>query len=240
MKLNAWWLPILLIGSLGMVHLLPQAGAVAGSAVKMDLPGTVGGWVFTPLAASPEELGTLSADTEFAKAMCLRPRPDEVALDGRLIPDRIDLSVVLSGHDLNNSIHRPERCMPAQGHVITSSSSLTLAMANGRSFNAKRLHSLQTLKASANDSRAFQCVTYYFFVGHDRITNDHLQRTWIDMQDRLVRGMDQRWAYVSASIWFGKLPWLDKEVTEAEADENLCNFVRDFAQNQIDWNQITR
>ncbi len=86
----------------------------------------------------------------------------------------------------------------------------------------------------------FNCVTYYFFVGHDRVTNDHLERTLVDMKDRLLRGMDQRWAYVSASMWYGKLPWIDKEVTEAEADEKLRKFVTGFAENQIDWDQVKR
>jgi len=240
MKWRAWGLPVLLGGALGMVHLLPQVGAVAGSAVKMELPGSSGGWSFKSLPASKDELGTLTADTEFAKAICLRPRPGEVSIDGHLVPDRLDLSVVLSGYDLNNSIHRPERCMPAQGHAITASSNVTLQLPNGRQFNAKRLRSVQTLKATSTGAKEvkFNCVTYYFFVGHDRITHDHLERTLFDMKDRLVRGMDQRWAYVSASMWFGKIPWIDKDIPEAEADAKLRQFVSEFAENQIDWDQI--
>lgn len=223
-----------------MVHLLPQVGEVAGSAVKMDLPGSSGGWSFKSLPASKDELGTLTADTEFAKAICLRPRPGEVTIDGHLVPDRLDLSVVLSGYDLNNSIHRPERCMPAQGHTITASGNVTLQLANGRQFQAKRLLSVQTIKPASPGAKEvqFNCVTYYFFVGHDRITNDHLERTLIDMKDRLVRGMDQRWAYVSASMWFGKIPWIDKDVPEAETNAKLRKFVSEFAENQIDWAQI--
>ena len=240
MKGYAWGLPVLLAGALGMVHLLPQVGAVAGSAVKMELPGSAGGWSFKALPASKEELGTLPPDTEFAKAICLRPRPGEVSLDGHLVPDRLDLSVVLSGYDLNSSIHRPERCMPAQGHAIVAAGNVTLQLANGRTFNAKRLRSVQTLKTTgaSNPEVKFNCVTYYFFVGHDRITNDHLERTLIDMKDRLVRGMDQRWAYVSASMWYGKLPWIDQEIPESEADAKLRKFVGQFAENQIEWDQI--
>jgi hypothetical protein len=194
------------------------------------------------LSASKDELGALSPDTEFSKAICLRPRPGEVSPDGRLIPDRVDLSIVLSGYDLNNSIHRPERCMPAQGHVITASENITLKLANNRQFAAKRLHSVQTLKVvgGGGKSMQFNCVTYYFFVGHDRVTNDHLERTLLDMKDRLVRGMDQRWAYVSASTWYGKIPWIEKEVSEAEADKKLRAFVIGIAENQIDWDLIRR
>ena len=243
MNWNPWLLPLLIGTSLGAVYVLPKAGQTAESAVKMELPGSTGGWSFEKQMASEAEIGTLSKDTEFAKAICLRPRPGEVDENGYLIPDRVDLSLVLSGHDLNNSIHRPERCMPAQGHSIISSSDVTFDVSNGRKFETKRLRSVQSLKDQKTGKVAaeFNCVTYYFFVGHDLITNDHLARTVIDMKDRLVHGRDQRWAYVSASMWFGKIPWIkDKEVTEAEADEKLTKFINGFAENQIDWDQVKR
>lgn len=243
MKWNAWWLPLLMGGVLSVVYVLPKAGKTAESAVKMELPGSTGGWSLEKLSASQDEIKILSDDTEFAKAICLRPRPGELTLDGYRVPDRVDLSVVLSGHDLNNSIHRPERCMPAQGHSINASGDVTLRMDNGLDFKAKRLRSVQSLKdpKTGRVVANYNCVTYYFFVGHDRITNDHLERTLIDMKDRLVRGMDQRWAYVSASMWFGNIPWIaGKEVTEAEADEKLRKFLAGFSENQIDWHQVRR
>jgi len=187
---------------------------------------------------SQDELGALSKDTQFSKAICLSPRAGEVNAEGFLIPDRVDLSVVLSGYDLNNSIHRPERCMPAQGHEILSSSNRHIALADGRIITVKRLLSTQkvpTTSSREGPSARFDCVTYYFFVGHDQITHDHLKRTFIDMQDRLVRGMDQRWAYVSMSMWFGKVPWIESTISEQEADTKLQTFLANFAENQIDW-----
>jgi hypothetical protein len=85
-----------------------------------------------------------------------------------------------------------------------------------------------------------KCITYYFFVGHDHLTNDHLGRTMLDMKDRLIRGIDQRWAYVSVSMWYGKLDWIDPEVTEAEADRKLRQFLTGFSAEQIAWDQIVR
>jgi hypothetical protein len=130
--------------------------------------------------------------------------------------------------------------MPAQGHNITSSSDHELMLSNGRHFPAKRLISVQRVPVSEerNEYLKFNCVTYYFFVGHDHMTNDHLGRTFMDMKDRLVRGMDQRWAYVSASMWYGKVPWIEKEVTEAEADAKLQKYISELAVKQIAWNQI--
>lgn len=243
MKWNAWWLPLLMASTLGMIYILPKAGKTEKSAVKMELPGSSNGWSFEKTPATQNEIKTLSDDTEFTKAVCIKARPGEVNLDGYFIPDRIDLSIVLSGHDLNNSIHRPERCMPAQGHTIISSRDVVLSLDKDRDFKTKRLQSVQALKHPKTGKvvAQFNCVTYYFFVGHDQITNDHLERTLIDMKDRLVHGMDQRWAYVSASMWYGKIPWItDKEVTEVEADEKLRKFLTGFTENQIDWKQVKR
>ena len=244
MKSKVWLLPLFLASTLSVIYFLPKVGAIAQSAVKMELPDTSGTWSFQKQIASEAELKTLSADTQFSKAICLSARPGEVNIDGYPVPDRVDLSVVLSGADLNNSIHRPERCMPAQGHNITSSSDQMLTLPNGRQFAAKRLVSIQSQRVASNKEREeyvkFNCLTYYFFVGHDHVTDDHLDRTFVDMKDRLVRGIDQRWAYASVSMWYGKVPWIEKEVTEAEADAKLQKFLTDFAENQISWDQITR
>jgi hypothetical protein len=226
--------------ALGAVYVLPKAGNTEESAVNMVLPALSGDWEFELQLPTEAEVKTLTGDTEFAKAICSKPRPGEVNQYGNPANERIDLSLVLSGHDLNNSIHRPERCMPAQGHSITASGDVHFSLENGRGFKAKRLRSVQSIKdpKTGDEIAKFNCITYYFFVGHDQITNDHLERTLIDMKDRLMRGMDQRWAYVSASMWYGNLPTSAKELSEEEADEKLRTFVANFSEKQIDWDQI--
>ena len=241
MKLLPFILPVLTGAALATVHLLPEAGEMSPSAVEMDIPGKLGTWNTRAIPASEEEIATLAADTRFSKAICLSPRDGEFDLaSGLAIPDRIDLSIVLSGHDLNNSIHRPERCMPAQGHVIGSSTRVALDLPNGRKLDARRLLSVQSLPV--NEARteyvSFNCVTYYFFVGNHCITQDHVERTLIDIKDRLLRGMEQRWAYVSASMWYGKVPWIEEEITQEEAEEKLRAFLTEFAVEQIDWEMI--
>ena len=236
-------LPLLLGSLLPTIHFLPEVGKMARSAVNMDLPDSAGSWVMRSQPASEEEVNTLSPDTRFSKAICLRPREGEVDLaSGLAVPDRVDLSIVLSGHDLNNSIHRPERCMPSQGHVISNSSDVDFELSNGRKLKVRRLLSVQSIPTNEEKTEyaRFDCVTYYFFVGHNRITQDHLKRTLLDMKDRLLLGMDQHWAYVSASMWYGKVPWIEEKVTIDEADTKLRKFLSEFAVEQIDWNMIKR
>ncbi|KAB2641857.1 MAG: exosortase-associated EpsI family protein [Verrucomicrobia bacterium] len=242
MKVRAFILPVLLATTLASTYFLPQTGATATSAIRMTLPSAIGFWQLQTMPPSEAEIGTLAKDTKFSKAICLCPRLGEYSQEGLDIPDRVDLSVVLSGHDLNNSIHRPERCMPAQGHKLLSSKDVPLNLANGRTITVRRLHSIQTLTNPANRKldRSYHCVTYYFFVGHNRIEHDHLQRTISDMSDRIVRGIDQRWAYISASMWYGKIPWIEVPVTEQEADSKLQSLLAQFAKIQINWQQIPK
>jgi hypothetical protein len=237
MKYRFWLLPVIFSGALSSIYFLPKAGEVAGSAVNMELPGVVSNWLLKNVPPSEVEIKVLGADTQFSKAICQSPRPGEFTIDGLRIPDELNLSVVLSGYDLNNSIHRPERCMPAQGHNILSSKDVIVKVSNGREFKAKRLVSVQTL-ATKEKSIELNCLTYYFFVGNDQITNDHLDRTFIDMKDRLLRGMDQRWAYVSISMWYGNLPWIEAGISEEEADRKLQDFVAGFSARQINWDKI--
>ncbi len=236
MKASPLILPVFLGAALSSIYFLPTAGEVAQSAIKMDLPLHQGDWLFNEQIASEAEKKTLANDTEFAKAICIKPRPGQYYQNGENMQDRVDLSVVLSGADINNSIHRPERCMPAQGHNILASSNRSIKLDNGRSIEVKRLHSVQTLPTNEERTKFVElnCVTYYFFVGHDRITNDHLGRTFVDMKDRLIKGMDQRWAYVSASMWFGDLVGLK----EADAEAKLTDFAKRFSEDQINWDQV--
>lgn len=241
MKIIYLILPVFVATSLASVYFLPNAGDIAQSAVIMELPEVAEKWHFNKIPASPAEIGTLSKDTDFSKAICVKVRPEEFNKEGDPMLDRIDLAIVLSGTDINNSIHRPERCMPAQGHQILASSDHNVKLSNGKTLMVKRLKSVQRIPINDKRTEHFElnCVTYYFFVGHDQITNDHLGRTFLDMKDRLIKGMDQRWAYVSTSMWHGELPWMEgKLITEEETDKKLSAFVSDFATEQINWDQI--
>ncbi|MGJ8634979.1 MAG: exosortase-associated EpsI family protein, partial [Luteolibacter sp.] len=137
-------------------------------------------------------------------------------------------------------IHRPERCMPSQGHVISSSTNQSIGTFRGKELVAKRLLSVQSIPLNEEKTEYlnFDCVTYYFFVGSHRTTEDHLQRTLLDMKDRLLLGVDQHWAYVSVSMWYGELPWIENKISIDEADTKIKEFISMFAEEQINWDMI--
>jgi hypothetical protein len=146
----------------------------------------------------------------------------------------------LSGYDINNSIHRPERCLPAQGHMLHGKSDAVITLPNGRRLPVRRLESQQRirLREDSDEVAVIDSLIYYFFVGHRRISNDHYQRTFIDMKDRLLHGQDQRWAYVTMATALGEVPWSGRTVSREEAEANLAGFCADFAARTIDWNEV--
>jgi hypothetical protein len=236
---RAAFLLIFLLATLSMAFLLPPFKNT-GSAITLTVPERIEGWRFQAYEASEKERAILAKDTDFSKAFCSRVRWEQPPTLGAPTPvDVADLSIVLSGHDLANSIHRPERCMPTQGHKIYGSSKSTIEVPGHGAVPVRRLLSVQE-RSEAPDGPVTRhnALTYYFFVGNDTITESHTRRTLIDMQDRLKKGEAQRWAYVSASMSFSpdgsdpRLPDMDL------ADRKLRELIGNISARNIDWEQI--
>lgn len=235
--------PLVLAVLLGSILILPKKGGIAESAVKMDIEDRMGEWHLRVIPPSDKEIGILAKDTAFSKANCFLPRVEERSfITGETPYDQAQLSIVLSGHDLNNSIHRPERCMPAQGHRIHAVTNDSLDLGGGRTLPLRRLLSRQELVLSpeSKESVSLDCLTYYFFIGHSDITASHEERTLIDMRDRLLKGQDQRWAYVQVSMCYdpeadgtpGQLP------DYGTAEKKIRELLSELADRNIDWAMI--
>lgn len=226
---------VILTGGLSTAFLLPDFRQTP-SAIRMEIPERLGSWEAHKLTETKQERETLAPDTRFSKAVCVRSTS---YFDTK--PDVAHVSIVLSGFDLANSIHRPERCMPAQGHDIYGSEKLSVEIKGGRQVPVRRLLSVQTEKDEKENVVSRQnTVTYYFFVGHDRITEDHTRRTLLDMKDRLAKGEAQGWAYITVTMAFrgeqdigsGLLPDF------ATADLKVRELLGELADRNINWQQI--
>ncbi|MCW1885142.1 EpsI family protein [Luteolibacter flavescens] len=228
-----------LVAGLSAVFLLPDF-KTAESALSRNIPKQLGLWETHGYEASVAEQKTLAKDTLFSKAACLRSRTDSFFDTGP--QDRADMSIVMSGIDLANSIHRPERCMPAQGHNIYSSSTAMVSVPNGHEVPARRLLSKQAIPIDETGKSVIsrETVTYYFFVGSGRITENHTKRTLLDIQDRLLKGEAQKWAYVSVSMWFnGEHGTPNPDLLSFdEADQKVRDLLGQLAEKNIDWSKI--
>lgn len=232
-------LPCVLLLVLGMIYVLPRRGAVAQASVTMRLPMLVDEWQGVRRPPSEEEVRTLDAETEFEKADYFRTKRSPTGILAER-QDVINTSIVLSGVDLNNSIHRPERCLPGQGHfgILGADDSITLH--DGRTIRVRKLVTKQIVRLNSGKEVVLDALIYYFFVGHHQITHSHTQRTLLDMGDRLFGGFDQRWAYVTVSTRFGDVVELGLETTQAEAEVYLKDFFRDVVGQIVDLDSIPR
>lgn len=245
-RLSIFAPPVLLGLILSLIYLIPHNPVLQESAIRPDLPcGTeLNGWYGERVQESKEEREALAADTRFSKALYRRCKsrydedaifltaPDNTIGEYITYGPRISVSIVYSGSDMNSSIHRPERCLPSQGHQELTGTDVGLSLSNGKDITFRRLSSY-TLPQRPGEVRT-EHIHYYVFVGHASITHTHLGRTFRDMWDRVFRGYVQRWAYFQIGAEWGG----NTGITEQEAEQALREIVSELAQRQIDWQQL--
>lgn len=198
------------------IFLLPTTAKTQPVGIRLELPQFVGKWYGVDQPITERELEVLAGDTEFAR---------KVYTDAA--GSAIFVSIVLSGADLDNSIHRPERCLPAQGWTIADSKALRLPLDSGKKLGVTRLHNVRQVPLRDGDTTTVFNLNYYWFVGFHHLTASHLERTIFDIQDRVLKGYNQRWAYITiaADITKGLIPFGH---TEAETDAMLQDFIREL------------
>jgi len=184
-----------LLGGLSAVFLLPKQLFYQPVGVNLALPDSVGIWEGKDLKISEKEIATLGPETQFAR---------KSYTDG--LGDELQVTIVLAGQDMNTSIHRPERCLSAQGWDLVDSKSVKVPLPSDAALETTRLHDMQMFR-TAEHAAAIPVynLDYYWFVGCTDITNSHTARYWMDIRDRVLHGYNQRWAYftVTATVTSG-------------------------------------
>jgi EpsI family protein len=179
---------------LAAVFLFPRKPGVGAAGIKLALPTRLGDWEGTDVEVSAAEREALAKDTEFARKIYRNTFGDEIFV-----------SIVLSGQDMTTSIHRPERCLPAQGWNVLNSSRVAVPLPSVGALETTKLSNvgegfLKPADASQAPKRVkVHSLNYYWFVGSRDVTADHMKRTLLDIRDRLVYGQNQRWAYVTVA-----------------------------------------
>jgi EpsI family protein len=205
---------LVLLAGFGTVFLLPHSNKTSPAGIAMTLPNVIGMWIGDDTEVTQKERDTLAKDTQFVRKIYTGPERDQIFV-----------SIVLSGDDMTNSIHRPERCLPAQGWNVQSSSKRTIQVAGGKALQVTKLKNMQVFET--RDKRRFTLsnLDYYWFIGYRDMTASHLTRTEIDLRDRIVGGYSQRWAYITiaANVTQGVAR---PERTEEQTAEMLEDFIR--------------
>lgn len=205
---------VFLAAGFSTIFVLPTTARMQPAGIRLELPQFVGKWYGVDQAISPRELEMLAGDTEFARKLYTDAAGNSIFV-----------SIVLSGADLDNSIHRPERCLPAQGWTIADSDALRIPLDAGKNLAVTRLHNVRQVPLRNKTTVSIYNLNYYWFVGYNHLTASHLERTMFDIRDRVFRGYNQRWAYITiaADITKGLTPFGH---SEAETDKMLQDFIR--------------
>ena len=203
---------VLAVG-LGSVFLIPQKTTLGPAGIGMTLPDKVGRWTGENVPVSKEELAGLAEDTRFARKWYTNPAGD-----------RIFVSIVLSGADMGNSIHRPERCLVAQGWSVEGSHRVQIPREGQGPLEVTALTDVKQWRANEKTPPlAIKNLNYYWFIGSHDVTASHWTRTYIDIRDRLLHGDNQRWAYVTVSSYV-----TDNMQVAGRNQEETTRIVEDF------------
>jgi exosortase len=138
----------------------------------------------TTFPMSKIEKDTLPPGTEFTKMQYNRPNGEFVRL-----------SIVLSGK-YRDSIHRPQRCLIAQGFDIVQSETVTVPISGRDPIDVMML---RTTRPTQGNGAPRQSIYAYWFVDAKRDTPLHLTRMFWMGWDALTLGTTDRWAYIATS-----------------------------------------
>jgi hypothetical protein len=203
MTKRLWILLGLLTLGFSMIWLLPRQKDMVVSRLSKDLPETIAGWQSKKQQVSDKEKKTLADDTEFSRRSYTNPGLPEFG--------GVEVSVVFSGKDINNSLHRPEVCLRAQGWNFVRERSLVIPgiLAGGEDLPVREIASIRPRveregveppKNKDGEPIYDMRIQYYTYFGAEKIVSSHYDRTFIDIEARLLYGYDQQWAYATFSV----------------------------------------
>jgi EpsI family protein len=207
----------ILLGGLSTVFLLPKQRGLMPVGINLELPESLSQWWGKGIDVTTKEKEVLGKETEFSRVEYSNGRGDV-----------IQASIVLAGQDMMTSIHRPERCLAAQGWEFKSDDKRTIEIPGQGKLPVIRIRSHKLEKDRDGKMLPVQNVCYYWFAGSQKLTNSHGDRVWTDIVDRMTSGYVQRWGMmmISATVTSGR----DKfGRDEKSTDEMLIGFIQTLA-----------
>jgi len=199
---------------MGSVFVLPHQLGYQPVGAELSLPEFLGEWWGKDGQVLEKERDVLGRDTDFARKIYTSGAGDSILA-----------SVVLAGQDMMTSIHRPERCLTAQGWQVGHQSKRVINLPGSGPLETTRLQNLKYIRLENGTSVPVNNLCYYWFIGADARAATHEERVWRDMLDRITKGYNQRWAMVMISAEITKdLRRFGRD--ERETDAMLQDFIK--------------
>jgi EpsI family protein len=206
-----------MLGGMSLIFFLPQSHDTQPVGIRLDLPEALGEWWGKDVAITQKEIDVLGKETSFARKSYENVRNDQILT-----------SIVLAGTDMMTSIHRPERCLAAQGWEFAPGGERLIEVPGHGKLPITRLRTHRMAKGADGQPMRIDSICDYWFAGYTDLTASHGTRVWLDSRDRILHGYVQRWAMIltSADITAGRTKF---GRDEAQTDQMLEEFISKLA-----------
>ena len=154
---------------------------------SVDLPENVPGFRSRDDFISGTALTTLPRDTTYGRRVYFQADSPPILCQA-----------VLMGTD-RTSIHKPQYCLPGMGFQIVSSEAATVMIQRPYRYElpAMRLNLRGERRDTEGNRHAVAGIYVYWFVTDGELTSSHWDRMIWMARDLLLKGVLQRWAYIS-------------------------------------------
>ena len=187
---------------LNRLQALQRLGPPGVKTVERDVYRDDGVVIGTQTVALPERVLNFQSKEQPIASVVTGWLPKDTTYAQRTYeaPDGFGLlvNVVLMGSD-RTSIHKPEYCLVGQGFRIEKVEPDTVSIQEPHPYSLPVCKmTLAREPANTKDGRIPQSAIYVlWFVADRELTADHNERMWWMARDLVLRGVLQRWAYVS-------------------------------------------
>ncbi|RBP47650.1 exosortase [Roseimicrobium gellanilyticum] len=167
----------------------PSAAQLAESSFREDLPEIVDECPSVPLTMTSKERALFDETVKLNRRVYLTPDNQQVLV-----------TVVLSGR-LKKTLHQPERCLPDQGWIISSSQVVPLHLKDGRELHATVLSLFRDMIKDDGTRVRVRALNLYWYQGsHGYSTPSYDMSSIVNYRDAIFRNLNHRWAQASFFI----------------------------------------
>jgi hypothetical protein len=162
---------------------------IPGSAtMKIDLPAQVLDFTSTNVPESEIELGYFPKDTSFVERYYLSPGGSPA----------ISATIVLMGAD-RTSIHRPEYCLAGQGYSCDEKTVVDIPVGGPKPYPlpVAKWKVSRMIQQPDGQNVKISGIYVFWFVADNEQTTGNVQFQCYLVRDLLLKGVLQRWAYIS-------------------------------------------
>jgi len=194
-----------------------KATPIPGSvAMNIDLPANVLDFTSTNVPESEVELGYFPKDTSYVQRWYTSP--DDLS--------GISATIVLMGAD-RTSIHRPEYCLVGQGFTCDEKTVVDIPVEGPQPYAlpVSKWKVSRLVEKPGGQTAKLSGVYVFWFVADNERTTGNVQFQCYLVRDLLLKGILQRWAYISyfSVCWPGQ-----EEATFARMKRLIAASVPEF------------